>query len=97
MAYDQEKIIEAIEKVLTDVGRERLRQIELWGNQEDLNWGQWLAILAEEFGEAAQALQPLMGITTVKKTDADDVYKELIQLSAVSGKMAELVAELLKG
>lgn len=82
---------ELVKKVLEDIGKERIRQYKKWGNQEDLDWGSWLAVLAEEFGEAATALMPLMGLTTIKETDASDAYAELIQLSAVSGKMAELI------
>jgi hypothetical protein len=41
--------------VLSDIADERLRQLEKWGRQ-DHEPAQWLAILASELGELAQAL-----------------------------------------
>jgi NTP pyrophosphatase (non-canonical NTP hydrolase) len=79
--------------VNNDVLKERRRQNELWGIQRR-PLGQWLAILAEEFGEVAQAMQPLMGIASTKETDADDLYEELIQLAAVASAVAEHVREV---
>ncbi|MCU6603785.1 hypothetical protein OCO53_25430 [Peribacillus frigoritolerans] len=83
--------LDLLNSVLRDIGKERIRQVQLWGNQEENDWGQWLVILAEEFGEAAQALQPLMGITTNKPTDASNPYEEFIHVAAVSTKIAELL------
>lgn len=83
--------LELVKKVLIKVENERIKQFKKWGNQEDLDWGQWLAILSEEFGEVGQALMPMMGITTIKDSDADDAFEELIQLAAVAVRMAELI------
>jgi NTP pyrophosphatase (non-canonical NTP hydrolase) len=70
------------------VWKERQRQNELYGHQRR-PWGQWLAILGEEVGEANQAIQPLLGIETTKPTDADDFGKELIHVAAVALAMYE--------
>ncbi|QJT70428.1 hypothetical protein [Microcystis phage MaeS] len=75
-----------------DVLKERVRQNKLWGHQRH-NLGKWLGILGEEFGEVCEAMQPLMGLTSVKETDASDLYEELIQLSAVASAIAEQIKE----
>jgi NTP pyrophosphatase (non-canonical NTP hydrolase) len=67
---------------------ERVRQNRLYGEQEHDN-GKWLAILVEEVGEVAQAMQ--QGGQASKETDADDLYKELIHVAAVASAMAEQV------
>jgi hypothetical protein len=48
-----------------------------------------LAILGEEFGEAFQAIQPLLGIETTKETDADNFAEELLHVAAVALAMYE--------
>jgi hypothetical protein len=79
--------------VLADIDKERTRQEQLWGKQQDHDWGTWLAILGEEHGEVCQAAQKLMGLVSSKETDAADLYKECIHLAAVSTKMAERIKE----
>jgi NTP pyrophosphatase (non-canonical NTP hydrolase) len=76
--------------VLIDVGLERVRQDSKWGLQRH-EYGDWLKILGEEFGEVCQAMQKDKG--WCKETDADDLYKELIHLAAVSVAIAEQVKE----
>lgn len=71
---------------------ERQHQNKKWGIQRR-PYGQWLAILGEEFGEACEALGPLMGLETGKETDAQDAYEELIQLAAVASAIAEQIKE----
>lgn len=78
--------------VNNDILQERQEQNIKWGYQRH-DLGKWLAILAEEFGEVAQAMQGPMGLTSTKKSDADDLYKELIQLAAVAQAIAEHVRE----
>ncbi|WP_147536081.1 MazG-like family protein [Bacillus marasmi] len=84
--------MELEESVLVDVAAERLRQNAMWGKQRH-PLGVWLAILGEEFGEVAQAMQGHMGLASFKESDADDLYGELIQLAAVAVAIAEQVKE----
>lgn len=88
------KIEELMTVVNMDVFYERLSQNEKWGHQRQ-HYGTWLAILFEEVGELAQALQ--QGMVSQKKTDADDLYKELIQVAAVASAIAEQVKEEREG
>jgi NTP pyrophosphatase (non-canonical NTP hydrolase) len=78
--------------VLDCVENERHNQNAKWGLQRH-DLGKWLAILAEEFGEVAQAMQPMMGLTSVKDTDKDDLFEELIQVAAVAAAIAEQIKE----
>lgn len=78
-------------EVLKDIGNERIRQHFIWGMQDDLSWGEWLAILGEEHGEVCQSLAKLMKLQSVKASDAGDPYEECIQAAAVLAKMAELL------
>jgi len=73
-------------QVLYDINTERDRQDKLWGTQRH-KMGDWLKILIEEVGEVAQAMQ--IGDVCYKKSDANDLYKELIQVSSVSAAIAE--------
>jgi NTP pyrophosphatase (non-canonical NTP hydrolase) len=84
------KIEEQMTIVNMNVFEERLRQNELWGHQRH-NQGIWLAILVEEVGEVAQAMQE--GMVSQKETDSDNLYKELIQVAAVASAIAEQVLE----
>ncbi|MFJ8268508.1 hypothetical protein [Peribacillus asahii] len=79
-------------KVLLAVEAERFRQNAKWGRQRH-SYGAWLAILAEEFGEVAQAMQGRMGLTSMKDSDADDLYEELVQVAAVAVAIAEQALE----
>lgn len=91
---DQAKLnaqtMQLITKVSDDVKTERFRQNSLYGNQRH-DYGKWLAILAEEFGEVAQAMQGGWG--WAKETDSDDLYEELTHVSAVANAWAEQVHE----
>lgn len=75
-----------------DVLAERNRQNGKWGLQRHVI-GTWLAILGEEFGEVCQAAQSSLGLASVKETDADDLYTELIHVAAVASAIAEQVKE----
>lgn len=75
-------------KVLNDIQDERDKQISKWGHQYH-DYATWYTILGEEFGEVGQAIQK--GSVAHKKTDADDLYKELIQVAAVVTAIAEQV------
>jgi NTP pyrophosphatase (non-canonical NTP hydrolase) len=84
------KIEELMTTVNMNVFEERLRQNNLWGHQRH-SLGAWLAILVEEVGEVAQAMQE--GMVSQKETDSDNLYKELIQVAAVASAIAEQVLE----
>lgn len=84
---NEEMNMEITALVMKDVKLERIRQFMKWGNQNH-DWGEWLPILGEEFGEVCQAIAFEM-FGPQKETDADDLYEELIQLAAVAIQMAE--------
>lgn len=73
-------------KVINDINIERNRQDYKWGVQVH-PYAVWYTILGEEFGEVGQAIQ--QGSFASKDSDADDLYKELIQVAAVASAMAE--------
>lgn len=75
---------------LLDIQEERYSQNDKWGRQRHIHL-RWLAILMEEVGEVAEALQ--QGMVSEKSSDADDLYKELIQVAAVACAFAEQVEE----
>lgn len=74
------------------VMRERQRQNGLWGFQRH-DIGTWLSILGEEWGEVCQAAQGRLGLKSVKETDADNLYEELIHVAAVASAIAEQIKE----
>ncbi|RBP89375.1 MazG-like nucleotide pyrophosphohydrolase family protein [Cytobacillus firmus] len=75
---------------LLAVEKERFRQNAKWGRQRH-SYGDWLKILVEEVGEVAQAMQTGQGWG--KGSDANDLYKELIQVAAVAVAIAEQIEE----
>lgn len=75
-------------KVINEIIAERDRQEQKWGEQYH-EFSYWYAILGEEFGEVGQAIQ--IGSEAHKSTDANNLYKELIQVAAVATAMAEQV------
>lgn len=77
-------------KVINAINAERNRQNKKWGVQRH-DLPTWYTILGEEFGEVGQAMQK--GSVAYKSSDADDVYKELIQVAAVAAAIAEQVME----
>lgn len=82
--------VDLMKKVNQDVLDERYRQNYKWGLQRHEH-GKWLAILTEEVGEVAQAMQKDWGWG--KPTDQDDLYTELIHVAAVASAIAEQVLE----
>ena len=62
-------------KSIEDILNERERQSDKWGNQYHLSEHQYLAILAEEFGEAAKE---------VVEHNSRNLYVELVQVAAVA-------------
>ncbi|QII51614.1 hypothetical protein G3M81_12500 [Bacillus paralicheniformis] len=77
-------------QVNDEVLSERKKQNDKWGVQRH-NFSDWLMILGEEFGEVCEAMQRNRGWG--KKSDAQDLHKELVQLAAVASAIAEQVIE----
>ena len=77
-------------KVLDDVLKERLRQDEKWGPQFH-NPAQWMTVLMEEVGEAAQeALRVTFGHMPAQKAIAyQHLREELVQVAAVAAAAIE--------
>jgi NTP pyrophosphatase (non-canonical NTP hydrolase) len=81
-----------MQKVNAAVLLERIRQNQLWGLQRH-DWGKWLGILGEEFGEVCEAINRIHFPNDAKPTDSNNLYEELIQLAAVASAMAEQILE----
>lgn len=86
------KLEELLTQVNMDVFYERLRQNDLRGLQRH-DWGKWLGILGEEFGEVCQAINKIHFPEDAKPTDASNLYEELIHVAAVASAIAEQVLE----
>lgn len=69
-------------RILSDLGKERLRQIELYPDDQYLPDLDWLPILAEEFGEVAKA---------ILEKKPGEVRKELIEVAAVAIAWVEAI------
>jgi NTP pyrophosphatase (non-canonical NTP hydrolase) len=78
--------------VLFSVALERIDQNRKWGLQRH-DYGKWLAILTEEVGEVAQAINRIHFPKDAKSSDASNLYTELIQVAAVAVAIAEQVKE----
>ena len=74
-----EQLSERIENALGDVRQERYRQLGKWGDQFHAPF-KWIAIAAEELGEAAKA---------ALEGKMDDYHCELIEAAAVCVAAAE--------
>ncbi len=75
---------EKISPQLSAVLVERIRQDELWGEQ-NCSEGDWMLILQEEIGEWAQAVLD----RRYKKLEPENVRTELVQFVAVGLAMLE--------
>ena len=69
---------------------ERMRQVELFGPQEDRTGPEWSSLLAEETGEVAKAINDL----EVGEVNGDpfEVLTELVQVGALALAFAQYVA-----
>ena len=85
--------------VLGAILAERINQDEKWGwPRSDLSYSDWLAILAEEFGEAAEAVVELRAGEQLRLGSHQIVWKnqlqkELIQVAAVAISILESMEE----
>jgi NTP pyrophosphatase (non-canonical NTP hydrolase) len=77
-----------ISKVLNLVRMERLRQFYKWGIQHH-SWPEWITILTEEVGEAAQAAVECYW----NDGDIGQLREELIQVAAVACQIIEVIGE----
>lgn len=73
------------------IATERLCQQQRWGDQSDLHPGHLLSILTEEVGEAAHDVNELLRGERDRAACLGDLYKELMQIAAVSIQMMEIV------
>lgn len=83
--------------VCNDVIAERFTQHAKWGVQRH-SWPEWLSILTEEVGEAAQAANVLYwanGASDGQRDELTDALRiELIQVAAVAVAILEHIEEL---
>lgn len=70
--------------------RERQQQDEKWGLQRH-SWPEWITILTEEVGEAAQAANDEYFHS---RDDLSRLKEELVQVAAVAMAMVEHIDEL---
>ena len=80
------------EWILQQISDEREEQIWKWGDQAAdpaISPYQWVAILGEEFGEAAQAVLKYFNPAEPDKSCVGDIEEELIQVAAVSVSFLE--------
>lgn len=82
------KLEEVMITVNDYIMKERRRQNKKWGHQVHDDQ-MWLTIALEEVGESAQAI--LKHTFAGKVTDADNLYKEVIQSAAVFQAWAEQI------
>jgi len=69
--------------IITAVIDERVRQDSKWGEQNH-NPSQWLSIMAEEFGEAAERVNEMQwGAPEMIKHNCEEYRKEMVQTIAV--------------
>jgi len=69
--------------ILQSIIRERIRQDEIWGPQDNHSLETWLTILVEEVGEIAEA------ILEHSPSEPSKLREELVQAAAVIVSMIE--------
>ena len=78
--------VDATALALMDVSAERRRQVETWGVQS-LSWPEWILVLTEEMGEAAQAAN----VAHFQGVAIDHLREELVQVAAVAVQIIEAI------
>ena len=71
------------QNILHDVHNERSRQDEKWGPQQH-SWCEWMAILTEEVGEAAQYANAIQLGGCPEPEFPEGLRAELVQVAAVA-------------
>lgn len=73
------------DRVLLDIAAEWLRARAKFGDQQELSWTEWLAVLAEEFGEAA--MEVCKGaVRPFEHRPPTLLRAELVQVAAVAAR-----------
>lgn len=73
------RTFEALERILTEITKERLRQNQKWGFPQYRTTAEWCTILAEEFGEVSMEANECH----FRAKDSAELEVELIQVAAV--------------
>ena len=82
----------ATERGIASIRHERIRQQEKWGEQRH-SWPEWIAILGEEFGEAAKAAVDLYWFH--EGANIESLREELVQVAAVAVQIIEHIDEII--
>lgn len=72
--------------LLKSMEEENQRQLTKWGVQKH-TLPEWMLFLTEEIGELAQAIAEFV----YRKGSPDEIYKEAIQCTVLSAKIAEMI------
>ena len=72
--------------LLKSMEEENQRQLSKWGVQ-NRTLSEWMLYLTEEVGELAQAIAEFM----YRGGSHDEIYKEAIQCTVLSAKIAEMI------
>lgn len=89
------RLIDA-DRVLTDIAAEWLRARAKFGDQQELSWTEWLAVLAEEFGEAA--MEVCKGaVRPFEHRPPALLRAELVQVAAVAARFISAMDAWAKG
>jgi len=79
------------ETLIRSIIAERSKQHAKWGTQRHV-WGDWMAILGEEYGEACKEAVEL----TFGKGDFPLLREELVQIAAVAVAIIEQIDEVVE-
>lgn len=78
------------DRVLQEVLAERVRQDEKWGEQNGHDF-EWVSIMTEEVGEAAQAANEANFKSSKTRGDYAHLREELVQVAAVAVAWIEAI------
>ena len=82
-----------MEIALNAVRRERERQMQLWGDQNNNHPFEWMAILGEEFGELCEAVNETFfrNGKHPERGGYDKIITEAVQVAAVAVQIVEVM------
>ena len=83
----------AARRALDLVLAERASQEAKWGVQR-ISWPEWMTVLMEEVGEAAQVANEVHWRGDRQSLTLDDLRDELVQVAAVAVAMIEHIEEV---